>query len=230
MPFSLTRCLYAQSTLPSLDDWESLWKAWDVVTREMLPGDELLEKPIKLRNACIFYLGHIPAFLDIQLTKVTTAAPVEPRYFHQIFERGIDPDVDNPEFCHAHSEIPDEWPAVDEILNYQRRVRAKVRGMYTAGLESTPRAVARAVWIGFEHELMHIETLLYMMLQSNKTLPPPHAEQPNFAKMAEKARKARVPNQWFRIPAQTIALGMDDPEDGEAPGHFGWFVHIQGAW
>ena len=70
------------------------------------------EKPIKLRNACIFYLGHIPTFLDIQLTNKTTGEPAtEPAHYWDIFERGIDPDVDNPEMCHDHSEVPDEWPA-----------------------------------------------------------------------------------------------------------------------
>lgn len=29
----------------------------------MVPKDELLNKPIKLRNDLIFYLGHIPTFL-----------------------------------------------------------------------------------------------------------------------------------------------------------------------
>src|SRR5690606_33720017 len=116
MTFSLLPSLYARSSLPSIDDWESLWAAWDDLTRKMIPDEELLEKPIKLRNACIFYVGHIPTFLDIQLTKTTGDPPTEPGHiFWDIFERGIDPDVDNPELCHAHSEIPDEWPALSEI-------------------------------------------------------------------------------------------------------------------
>jgi hypothetical protein len=28
----------------------------------MIPKDELMDKPIKLRNSLIFYLGHIPTF------------------------------------------------------------------------------------------------------------------------------------------------------------------------
>ena len=80
----------------------------------MIPNNELLNKPIKLRNACIFYLGHIPTFLDMQLSKATGDQLVKPHY-PKIFERGIDPDVDNPDHCHAHSEIPDEWPPLAEI-------------------------------------------------------------------------------------------------------------------
>ncbi|KAK3338281.1 C-type lectin protein [Neurospora tetraspora] len=223
MSFSLIPSVYARSALPTLDDWEALWATWDVVTRQMLPQEELLEKPIKLRNACIFYLGHIPTFLDIQLTKTTEQAPSEPAYFYKIFERGIDPDVDNPELCHAHSEIPDEWPPVEEILTYQETVRSRLRGLYAGGIENIPRNVGRAIWVGFEHELMHIETLLYMMLQSDKTLPPTHIPRPDFEKLARKAESERVPNQWFKIPAQEITLGLDDPEDGtDVNTHYGW--------
>ncbi|KAK1777450.1 C-type lectin protein [Copromyces sp. CBS 386.78] len=223
MAFSLIPSVYARTALPSLDDWEALWAAWDIVTRQMLPQEELLEKPIKLRNACIFYLGHIPTFLDIQLTKTTKQAPSEPAYFYKIFERGIDPDVDNPELCHAHSEIPDEWPPVEEILTYQETVRSRLRGLYTGGIENIPRNVGRAIWVGFEHELMHIETLLYMMLQSDKTLPPTHIPRPDFEKLARKAESERVPSQWFEIPAQEITIGLDDPEDGtDVNMHYGW--------
>ncbi|EGO59462.1 hypothetical protein NEUTE1DRAFT_145472 [Neurospora tetrasperma FGSC 2508] len=223
MSFSLIPSVYARSALPTLDDWEALWATWDVVTRHMLPQEELLEKPIKLRNACIFYLGHIPTFLDIQLTKTTKQAPSEPAHFCKIFERGIDPDVDNPELCHAHSEIPDEWPPVEEILTYQETVRSRLRGLYAHGIANIPRNVGRAIWVGFEHELMHIETLLYMMLQSDKTLPPTHIPRPDFEKLAKKAESGRVPNQWFKIPAQEITIGLDDPEDGtDINKHYGW--------
>src|ERR1051326_582408 len=113
--FPLKAESYAQNAVPSLDDWHRLWAAWDAVTLDMIPKDELLSKPIKLRNACIFYLGHIPTFLDIHLTRATRSPPTEPASYQRIFERGIDPDVENPELCHDHSEIPDTWPPLEEI-------------------------------------------------------------------------------------------------------------------
>ncbi|KAI1344598.1 C-type lectin protein [Xylariaceae sp. FL0016] len=223
MPFSLKPLDYSRTIVPTLHEWESLWAAWDNVTRRMLPSDELPNKPIKLRNACIFYLGHIPAFLDIQLTKTTQVGLTAPSYYHSIFERGIDPDVDNPEHCHAHSVIPDEWPPVSDILQYQNRVRARLTGLYGNGTEKIPRNIGRAIWIGFEHEAMHMETLLYMMLQSDKTLPPPHTIRPDFEALAQSAKLARVDNEWFDVPAQHVTLGIDDPEDAvELEGHFGW--------
>lgn len=225
MPFSLLPSSYASSTLPTLEDWDGLWAAWDTVTRGMLPKEELLDKPIKLRNACIFYLGHTPTFLDIQLNKTTKSAPTEPKHYASIFERGIDPDVDNPEHCHAHSIIPDEWPPAEEILEYQGRVRERLRNLYRAGPEKIPRHVARAIWVSFEHEVMHLETLLYMLLQSEKTLPPPGAVRPDFEAMASKAMATRVENQWFDVPAQQVTIGMNDPNDGtDMNCHFGWYA------
>lgn len=143
---------YAAQPVPSLHEFEQLWAAWDIVTRHMIPKEELLSKPIKLRNCCLFYLGHIPTFLDIHLTRATGEAATKPSSYHHIFERGIDPDVDNPENCHAHSEIPDEWPPVGEILDYQERVRNRTRSLFNTGGLDADRKLGRAMWIGFEHE------------------------------------------------------------------------------
>jgi len=43
--------------VPTLKEYEELWKVWDMVTLEMIPEDLLQEKPILLRHPCIFYLG-----------------------------------------------------------------------------------------------------------------------------------------------------------------------------
>lgn len=219
MAFNPDPKVYASATVPTLEDYQGLWAVWDVVTRQMIPDEELLQKPIKLRNACIFYLGHIPTFLEIQLKKVSSLPPCEPTYYPQIFERGIDPDVDNPAQCHAHSEVPDEWPPLAEILQYQTNVRNKVEKLYSQNIS---REIGRALWIGFEHEIMHLETLLYMLLQSDKTLPPTNFT-PDFEGEAKFSKASRVPNQWFNIPKQSITIGITDPEDNSnGDCHFGW--------
>ncbi|KAM0157134.1 hypothetical protein ACHAQE_006114 [Botrytis cinerea] len=220
MAFDSNPDVYASSTAPTFEDWKDLWSVWDTVTRKMIPNEELVEKPIKLRNACIFYLGHIPTFLDMQLNKVTEEPLCEPSSYPAIFERGIDPDVDNPEQCHSHSEIPDEWPPLEDILSYQEKVRTKVKKLYAS--QALPRNLGRALWLGFEHEAMHLETLLYMLLQSDKTISPTSAR-PDFKGEAVKAKALRVPNEWFTIPEQKIVVGLDDPEDNSGPdNHFGW--------
>ncbi|XHG04482.1 hypothetical protein AWENTII_007749 [Aspergillus wentii] len=214
---------YAAHPIPSLEDFESLWTAWDVVTRSMVPREDLLSKPIKLRNDLIFYLGHIPTFLDIHLTRALGGKPTEPKSYQQIFERGIDPDVEDPEQCHSHSEIPNEWPPLCEIVDYQWQVRNRVRSIFQLDGLAQNRVLGEALWIGFEHEAMHLETFLYMLLQSERTLPPPAVNKPDFEAMFRHSRKNAKPSKWFSIPEQTLSIGLDDQNDKVPPrDSFGW--------
>ena len=89
---------------------------------------------------------------DIHLTRAMNGQPTEPSYYTVIFERGIDPDVDNPEICHSHSEIPDEWPAAADILAFRARVCKRVTALYENERAWSDRKIGRALWIGFEHE------------------------------------------------------------------------------
>lgn len=149
--------------------------------------------------------------------------PTDPKYYQQIFERGIDPDVEDPQQCHAHSEIPDEWPPLDEILDYSERVRNRARSILEEGSCLHDRCFGEALWIGFEHEAMHLETFLYMLLQSEKTLPPVGVGIPDFVKLAHDAKELEKPNKWFRIPQQSFAIGLDDSDDTVLPkDSFGW--------
>lgn len=230
---------YASHPIPSLSDWQELWAAWDSVTRGMTPEEELLSKPIKLRNDLIFYLGHIPNFcgmlpgtmhlyrslteLDIQITKATDGVATEPAAYAAIFERGIDPDVDNPELCHDHSAIPETWPPLSDMIQYQKRVRHRIASLIESDKARSDRKIGRSLWLAFEHEAMHLETYMYMLLQSPKANPPPGIPKPDFEKLQAEAELNSVPNQWFRIPKQEVRMGLHDPENDIGPDrYFGW--------
>ena len=75
-------------SLPTLDEWRNMWAAWDFVTRQMIPPSMLFQKPIDLRHICLFYCGHIPAFLSIHLSKLMKEPDTEPVEFKYIFEVG----------------------------------------------------------------------------------------------------------------------------------------------
>jgi hypothetical protein len=47
----------------------------------MIPEAMLFQKPIDLRHICLFYLGHIPAFQDIYLSRLFNEPHTEPVYF-----------------------------------------------------------------------------------------------------------------------------------------------------
>ena len=58
-----------------------MWAAWDFINRRMIPSSMLFEKPIDLRHICLFYQGHIPAFLDIHLSRLLQEPHTEPENF-----------------------------------------------------------------------------------------------------------------------------------------------------
>ncbi|KAF4415413.1 DUF323 domain-containing [Fusarium acutatum] len=76
------------------------------------------------RNPYAFPLK--PELEDIHLARATKSKPTEPAYYHQIFEHGIDPDVDDPSKCHDHSELPDVFPCLGDILLYRERLHPEM--------------------------------------------------------------------------------------------------------
>ncbi|KAE8319987.1 C-type lectin protein [Aspergillus transmontanensis] len=212
---------YAPGAVPTLEEWQKLWAAWDLVTLKMFPKEALHEQPIALRNPLIFYLGHIPTFSDnlsedIHLARATKTPPTEPKYYQQIFERGIDPDVDDPSQCHDHSEVPNTWPELNDILEFREKVCTRITALYQTQKPWQDRTIGRALWIGFEHEGLHLETFLWMTLMSPNILPPPDVPRPDFIRMAEQAVRGRVENQWFRIKPRTFTIGIEDTDDDSA--------------
>lgn len=159
---------------------------------------------------------------DIHISRATGEKLTEPKGYRAIFERGIDPKVDNPEICHSCSEVPDSWPALGDILDYRGRVRKRVRLMLER-LERRPDArLAEALWLGFEHEAMHMETYLYMLLQSPDVKPPLGVARPDFRALAEKSAREITYNGWFKIPEHDVLVGLNDAPNGGGQQSFGW--------
>lgn len=186
--------------VPALQDFREMWAAWDFVT-EMIPDSMMFEKPIDLRHICLFYTGHIPAFLDIHLSNLLGEPNTEPVNFkvrlvltfpvislhamQYIFERGIDPNVDDPTKCHVsrgsnawscilmhalqqpHSEVPEkdeDWPSHSTILDFQERVRARLSSLYAeleSGRRQLTRKIARVLFMTLEHEAYHTEVGIF---------------------------------------------------------------------
>lgn len=220
--------LWGSWGMPSLAEWESSWKSWDVITLTMISRKMLHQKPIDLRHICLFYLGHIPAFVDILLLKVLPdLKPLDP-WYNEIFERGIDPHVDDPTQCHTHSEVPtqeEDWPKVEEILVYREKLMQRVIGLYddfATGKRTLDRHVARCIKMAQEHIDLHQETLLYMLAQSADTLPPAGFSIPDWASLARQwdaedkaigGEEARTALLNFKADYVTIGHDDDDTQD-----------------
>ncbi|ODN79544.1 hypothetical protein L202_03501 [Cryptococcus amylolentus CBS 6039] len=226
-------CLEKVKGIPKWEEWIGLWGLWDHITLQMIPKELLHKKPIDLRHICLFYLGHIPTFLDIQLTRMTKGKHTEPEYFKTIFERGIDPDVDDPTQCHDHSEVPmseEDWPALAEILGFRDRVRQRLLSIYTdyaTGKRALSRHEGRVLFMGFEHEAMHAETLLYMLAQSPITRAPTAVKAPEWEILAKQWKSEKAENKILSISAGDVVMGHDDAEadDAKYPTTDGWENH-----
>lgn len=89
---------------------------------------------------CIVYLGHIPVFADIHLSRYFNVPNTEPGWFAEIFERGIDPNLDDPTKCNDHSPFPEEenkWPSLDAVLSFRDKLRQRLTEVYR-GLGKEP--------------------------------------------------------------------------------------------
>ena len=139
---------------------------------DLVEPDALHEQPIALRHPLIFYLGHLPAFAWNQICRGVLEMPSFRSEFDSFFERGIDPmGVDE-------HESSTEWPAIDEVIQYRDRVRQELMDAIGPVAERAGRDPlaerGRIFEVAIEHELMHQETLQYILQQ----LPFDHKRRP----------------------------------------------------
>jgi ergothioneine biosynthesis protein EgtB len=184
---------------------EALNAAWARTDRlfALLAEGALLARPIPLRHPFIFYLGHLPAFAFNQVGRGVLALPSFEPAFDTLFERGIDPldEAVAAEFSVA------EWPSPDRIIAYRDRVRATLLETVEAVAalaDADPLAAGlRIHHLVLEHELMHQETLLYMV----QALPGPLKRHPPEIPPPTTG-PAPAPHR-VEIPAGTVRLGTD---------------------
>lgn len=235
------------SAVPKINEWEQLWCIWDVVTTNMINHDTmLLERPIGLRHPFIFYIGHIPTFLDIMITRhkvdsLVSHQQTEHAKFAEIFERGIDPDMDDPKRCNPHSSVPNDengWPSVKSILQYQQLVRNRLKHLLMSwetensaisaeNFTPSRQSACHVIWMCFEHEAMHLETILYMVVQSPNFKHPPMSP-PSWYKRSGKYRKEKLSilhtADMIYFEGGNVEIGLDEPDSSVPIStiNFGW--------
>jgi len=192
------------------DRLEAAWWRSDQVFA-LLTDAAWYQRPIALRQPFIFYVGHLPAFAWNQVVRGLLARPGFNPAFDELFARGIDPvGVDRYE-----PDSPTLWPKPEDVLAYRDRVRDTLRAGFddVAALEATDVLADRGrVWqLVVEHEIMHAETLLYMMQQL------PFALKKKPAGMAPYRLGCGAPAGEEPVPGGMVALGAEfDRVD------FGW--------
>jgi ergothioneine biosynthesis protein EgtB len=189
---------------------ESAWQRSDEIFALIAP-DALYERPITLRQPFIFYVGHLPAFAWNQILRGLLGREGPEPELDELFARGIDPvGVDRYEPDRAEM-----WPAPERVTRYRDRVRDAVRDSFdeVAALASADVLAERGriYRLVIEHELMHHETLLYMVHQLER----------------EKVRKpSRLPayRSSGAAPSGRVCVEGRDVPLGESFEHlpFGW--------
>jgi iron(II)-dependent oxidoreductase len=184
----------------------------------LLKPEALFARPIILRHPFIFYLGHLPAFAWNQACRGLLGRSSFENGFDDIFSRGIDPDVDTGT-CHSHPDIPQSWPDLAEVLDYRDRVRAALfesldfaRSYRVNGINGHGRIFSMVL----EHELMHQETLLYMVQELPLELKIRPEQIPEYSPRRGEVTKA------VRIPAGPATLGAN-----AGSVEFGWDNEFQ---
>jgi len=172
---------------------EALAAAWERsdLLFGLLTAEAFLARPIHLRQPFLFYAGHLPAFAWNHLGRGVLGRPAFSPGLDGLFERGIDP-ADDGDYV---ADDAAAWPALAELLAYRDRVRREL-----AGIADDP-VVLEVLPMVIEHELMHHETLLYMLqrLPLSMKLRPAWLPSPVSGRAATPQRVA--------IPAGTAVLG-----------------------
>lgn len=180
----------------------------------LLKPEAFLTQPIVWRHPFMFYVGHLPAFAWNQACRGLLTPSVNSR-FDDIFSRGIDPDVDTGA-CHSHPDIPRSWPDLAEVLDYRDRVRKALFESLAASRSDFVRGSngrSQVFPMVLEHELMHQETLLYMVqeLPLELKIRPPQLP-PYLLKKGERTEEVTIPagRATLGATANKIEFGWDN--------------------
>ncbi len=163
---------------------------------KLLKPEALYSRPIPERHRLVFYLGHLEAFDWNLIGRKTMGSVSFSPQFDTLFEFGIDPPVGQ-----AATDQPSDWPRVEEIQAYNRRVRERIDEFF----DQVPEQM---VQVALEHRLMHAETLAYLLhnLAYDQKVP---------AGAAVVHRTAPLTNSMIEIAPGVATLG-------QKRGEFGW--------
>jgi len=162
----------------------------------LLTPPAVYSRPVPERHRLIFYLGHFEAFDWNLICRKTLDIPSFHSQFDKLFEFGIDPPVGK-----AAEDQPADWPSVEEVLAYKRRVRQIVD-------DSLDRVPEQLIHVAIEHRLMHAETFAYLI----HNLP---YDQKDGPPIQPSHQQGELAGKMIEIPAGYATLG-------QKAGDFGW--------
>ncbi len=190
--------------------------------------DAHYRQPIAFRHPFVFYEGHVPAFSFNTLVRRALGGPGLDPALEGLFARGIDPPTEG-----APPAVPDtpdatrnreRWPGLDVVRQFAEAADERViEALTRADLDRPGHPLldrAEAVFVILEHEVMHQETLLYMLHRL------PYRQKREPSGYSPRLGGAAPPPDWIDIEAGRATLGVDRSEaayawDNECPRHAG---------
>ena len=154
-------------------------------------------RPIGERHRLIFYVGHLEAFDWNMVCRRALNLPSFHPEFDRLFEFGIDPAEGN-----LPTDTEADWPSLEEVHEYNRRVRAEL----DAAIDFAPEQILR---VAIEHRWMHAETLAYLLhnLPNDQKIAPPGSS----------AIPVAAP-----VQQSMIEISAGDATLGQTRENFGW--------
>ena len=195
----------------SFDLFESLF--------DLLKSDEvyyLQSEPT--RHPMIFYFGHTAIFY---INKLVASGALNERinsYFEELFAVGVD------EMTWDASSDSLSWPSIDEVRAYRQEVRHLVDEMIATlpmSLPITKEDPLWAIWMGIEHERIHIETSSVLHRQMALKFILPHENFPLCPFQGDAPENALV-----SFSGSEVSMG----KGAEDHGLYGWdneYGHVQ---
>ena len=182
---------------------------------KILRPEALYDRPIPERHRIIFYIGHLEAFDWNLICRGAFDLPAFHPSFDKLFAFGIDPVGGG-----LPDDPPSDWPRLNEVLQYNQNIRARVDQCMDDILKNASRTPqsesAKLFHVAIEHRLMHVETLAYMLHQlplDRKIVQP--ADPP--------CNSPRLDPRMVDIPAGTATLGLEPSLSSP----FGWDNEFQ---
>jgi 5-histidylcysteine sulfoxide synthase len=208
------------------DYFDNTWCLTEVLLGGLQTEAAFMAPPYHdLRHPMIFYYGH-PAVLYVNKLRVAGMLKqgLNP-YFEEIFETGVD-EMSWDDL----SKNKMRWPSVREVHAYRQEVYALISDLIAGLSEEQLRSGGQdsplwALFMGFEHERIHIETSSVLIAEMPLKyvsrpafFPPNHSSARLFAGAAAGGGELPVPeagrdfpvNHYVEVPATaSVALGKD---------------------
>jgi len=198
--------------------FQNTWDLTDTLFSALRDDSVFYSIPDKLRRPLIFYFAHPAAVYANKMHLAGLIDMVDP-FLQKLFETGVDEmswdDMDELQDC----DFP--WPDVAEAQAFRLKCKAAVeeciKGMKPPCEEEiTMRSPLWALFMGFEHEKIHLETSSVLFRQ----LPVSSVVRPitwKYAGTLAPAPAAAPSNELVSVPAGVAVLGK--PVDFPS---FGW--------